>query len=154
MRRVNELQIRSGLHMQEDLDWDCASTFSFRLDQLRHIEPKAEMRVLPAFEVLHLAEPLDPKSTDAILDALFFAERVLIEQAGTLEAFVEFCRHRLPQHPAMPWALPVAYATLGRWDEGEEYIAACRKFYAAEKEPLLVATYDRFIREVRADRQQ
>lgn len=152
MRRVDTLQRRAGLRAQR-IDWRCSPVFSFPIDATRHLDPGGAWEALPVFDASRGSPSLDLEFERDILEALLRAERVLIEQAGTLEAFAKFGQERLPRHPTMTYAIPVAYEMLGRWDEAEAYIGVCKNFYEGDEEPQIRAAYERFVQELQADRQ-
>lgn len=133
----------------QKIDWRCSPVFSTPIDSLQLIDPNAGLGVLPAFDVLHGAQSLDLNTSRDILDALFKAERVLIEKAGTLEALVEFGHERMPLHPTMTYVIPVVFSMLGRRKEAEAYIEARVDRFRSDGEQELLGFYERFVEELK-----
>ncbi len=151
MEMVDQLLCRAGMPATEAIDRNCSPVFSLPLDALLKIYRPELLTSIPDFRLLHVHATLDDDTAQEMVESILRAEAILVEVAGTPQAFVDWSQANFPHHPGLEYALPVACHLLGRHADAHECVAQHRSRIQAMGNGGYSDFYERYIEEVKRE---
>lgn len=95
---------------------------------------------------------LDEAELARIINFVCSAKDKVSELAGTVEQALDFAREKMPWHPAAIYAVPVGYKVIGRLQDCDAQLEACRAHVQSKDNPTFLQVYDRFAVQLREAR--